>query len=280
MAEPAVELEHCSYSYQRATPALRGVSCAIEPGSWVALIGQNGSGKSTFAKLCIGLLRPHEGRVRIMGRDIRQRPVGRVAREVGYLFQNPDHQIFAPTVRDEIAFGLRNLGFSRQETEERTERALALFDLTPYAGRPPAMLGHGLRRQVTLASLLARRPPILILDEPTTGLDWERSQLLLHYLGEHQTAGRTVIFITHDVRLVAERATHVLLLHRGRLLAEGAAREVFAQVELLARASVSPPPITRLSHVLRSAGMSGASLTVDDFYREYVTLLSEQERVR
>jgi energy-coupling factor transport system ATP-binding protein len=280
VTELAVELENCSYTYDGAVPAVRAVSCSIEAGSWVALIGQNGSGKTTLAKLCIGLLRPQGGQVCIMGRDIRERPVGQVAREVGYLFQNPDHQIFAPTVREEIAFGLRNLGFPRQETEKRTKEALARFDLTSYAHRPPAMLGHGLRRQVTLASLFARRPSILILDEPTSGLDWEKTQLLLDYLGEQQDAGRTVLFITHNVRLVAERATYVLVLHRGELVAEGTPGEVFAQPELLARASISPPPVTRLSQVLRPAGMRGASLTVEDFYSEYVRLLSEQGRVR
>jgi energy-coupling factor transporter ATP-binding protein EcfA2 len=274
MADVAVELRNCSYSYDGLVPALRGVSCSIKAGCWAGLIGENGSGKSTLAKLCNGLLRPQEGRILIKGEDIAGRAVGEVAREVGFLFQNPDHQIFAPTVREEIAFDLRNLDFPRQEIERRIGEALALFGLTPYADRPPAVLGYGLRRQVTLASVLARRPPILILDEPTTGLDWETTQLLLDHVREQQDAGRTVLLITHDMRLVAERADYVLILHRGRLVAAGTTREIFTHPELLAHAPVDPPPITRLSQLLRSSGMRGESLSVEEFFREYVTLLA------
>ncbi len=273
MASPAIELESCSYSYDGLVPALDGVSCSIEAGSWVALVGENGSGKSTLAKLCNGLLRPQEGHVSILGRDIRGRTVGELARDVGYLFQNPDHQIFASTVREEIDFGLRNLGFLPADRESRVEEALCTFGLTAHADRPPAMLGYGLRRQVTVASLFACRPSILILDEATTGLDWGRTRFLLDLLGEEQGAGRTILFITHDIRLVAGRATHLLVLHRGELLALGAAREILAQPELLARACLSPPPVTQLSQILRPWGMSGESLSVDEFCREYLTLL-------
>jgi len=278
MADPAIELRGCSYSYDQRRPALRDVSCAIEAGTWVALIGENGSGKSTLAKLCNGLLRPQEGRVLIMGEDIRRRRVGEVARQVGYLFQNPDHQIFAPTVREEIAFDLRNLGLGGPEIERRIEEVLSLFDLTPFADRAPAVLGYGLRRQVTLASVLARRPSILVLDEPTTGLDWGSSQLLMDHIGARHAAGRTVLLITHDMRLVAEQADHVLILHRGRLVAAGTTREVLTRPGLLARASVGPPPVTRLSQDLRSSGMTEDSLTVDDFYAEVLALLSDRER--
>jgi energy-coupling factor transport system ATP-binding protein len=273
-SEIVIELESCTYTYNSGHAALHGVSCSIEAGNWVALIGQNGSGKTTLAKLCNGLLRPQEGRVRIRGRDVRGRPVGEVARDVGYLFQNPDHQIFASTVREEVAFGLRNLGFPQGEVERRTGEALAAFELTEHADRPPAVLGHGLRRQVTLASLLARRPPILILDEPTAGLDSRRTQRLLDRLDERRAAGATVLFITHDVRLVAEWATHVLLLHCGELLAQGPTRKILSQPDLLARAFVSPPPITRLSQALQPQGLRGNSLTVDGFCREYLALLA------
>jgi energy-coupling factor transport system ATP-binding protein len=200
--------------------------------------------------------------------------VGQIARQVGYLFQNPDHQIFAPTVRKEIAFGLRKLGFSTLETERRVEEGLALFGLESYADRPPAMLGYGLRRQVTVASLFALRPPILILDEPTTGLDWANTQLLVDHLEELRRAGHTILLITHDMRLVSDRAERVLLLHQGQVLTQGATREILARPELLARVSASPAPVTRLSHELRAWGMRGDSLTVEAFYREVVTLLS------
>jgi len=272
VAKPAVELHRCAYYYNSDIPALRGVNCTIPTGIWASIIGQNGSGKTTLAKLCNGLLRPDEGDVRILGQDIAGQPVSEIARRVGYLFQNPDHQIFAPSVREELAFGLRNLGFPSAEIEARIEEALALFSLAPYAHQPPALLGYGLRRQVTVASLFALRPSILILDEPTAGLDWASTQALLERLAELHRAGHTVLLITHDMRLVAERSEWLLVLHQGRLLTEGRPREIFIQPEVLKRVSLAPPPITRLAQRLRPLGMRGDSLTIEEFYGEYTAL--------
>lgn len=272
MAEPAIEFRRCSYRYGSEIPALWEVTCSILPGTWTALVGQNGSGKTTLAKLCNGLLRPNEGRVYVLGQDITGLPVSEIARSVGYLFQNPDHQIFAPTVREELAFGLRNLGFPLTKMEERIEEALILFGLERYTNQPPAMLGYGLRRQVTVASLFALRPRILILDEPTAGLDWGSTQALLGRLAELHRAGHTVLLITHDMRLVAEWAERVLVLHQGQLLIEGSPQEIFVQPEMLKRISLSPPPIARLSQRLCHLGMRGDSLTVGDFYEEYTRI--------
>jgi energy-coupling factor transporter ATP-binding protein EcfA2 len=276
MSDLAIELEDCSYSYDSRAMALQGVSCCVERGSWIALIGPNGSGKSTLAKLCNGLLRPQRGRVSILGEDVQQRPVGEIARQVGYLFQNPDHQIFAPTVREEIAFGLENLGFSTRETEWRVEEALAQFGLESFADRPPAMLGYGLRRQLTVASLLALRPPILILDEPTTGLDWAHTRVVLDCMQALHQAGHTILLVTHDMQLVAEQADYVLLLNQGQLVAHGPTRQVFGQPGLLAEVSAAPPPVTRLSQEMKPWGIRGDSLTVEAFFREYIGIASAQ----
>jgi energy-coupling factor transport system ATP-binding protein len=272
VADPAIELHRCSYHYDDASPVLQDVSCAITVGSWTSVVGRNGSGKTTLAKLCNGLLRPNGGEVRILGHDIADRPVSDIARRVGYLFQNPDHQIFASTVQEELAFGLRNLGFTSTEMNERIEEALALFDLEPHAHQPPALLGYGLRRQVTVASLFAVRPSILILDEPTAGLDWASTQALLERLSELNGAGHTVVLITHDMRLVAEWSEWVLVLHEGRVLAEGLTRDVFTRPEMLKRVSLAPPPVTRLAQMLRPLGMRGDSLSVDEFCTEYQAL--------
>jgi energy-coupling factor transporter ATP-binding protein EcfA2 len=224
----------------------------------------------------MGLVRPGKGQVRILGQDVRARSVGEIARQVGYLFQNPDHQIFAPTVREEIAFGLSNLGFSTHETERRVDEALALFGLEAHASRPPALLGYGLRRQVTVASLFALRPAILILDEPTTGLDWASTRLLIDRLRELHEAGHTILLITHDMRLVAEQSECVLVLHEGQLLAQDDTGRIFAQAELLSRVSAIPAPVTRLSQELRPWGMRGDSLTLEAFYQEYQMLLPSE----
>jgi len=249
--------------------ALEGVTCALERASWTALIGQNGSGKTTLAKLCNGLLRPQEGRVRVMGEPIENRTVGDVARQVGYLFQNPDHQLFAPTVRDEMAFGLRNLGFPPAERAERLREAMSAFGLGAYADHPPAVLGFGLRRQVTLASLFALRPPVLILDEPTTGLDWGRARDLLGRLRGLQGRGHTIVLITHQLRIVAEYADRVLVLDRGRLLADGPPRSIFARTGLMETASLSPPPVTELSQRLTRLGLPDDVTSVESFLEAY-----------
>lgn len=272
MADPAIQLTECVYRYDDRVSALQGITCSIAQGTWAALVGRNGSGKTTMAKLCNGLLRPQAGTVRILGRDAKRQSVGELARQVGYLFQNPDHQIFASTVREEIAFGLNNLGLPLDHVEGRLQEALSMFDLEAWADHPPAALGYGLRRQVTVASLFALRPPILILDEPTTGLDWGCTKRLLEHLRTLHQCGHTIVVITHDMRLVADWAERVLVLHDGRLIADETPRGLFARADLLPRTSLSAPPITELSRQLRPLGLRGDSPTVDAFWEEYTAL--------
>ena len=170
---PAIEVEDLRYRYDNGPLALAGVDLSVEAGEFLAVVGQNGSGKTTLVKHFNGLLRPTAGRVRVLGQDTADQSVGQLARKVGYLFQNPDHQIFAPTVWEEVAFGPRNLGFSEGEMAARTTEALALFGLGDQANTPPAILGFGLRQQVTLAAVWAMRPivwgtPAILI----TGLRW------------------------------------------------------------------------------------------------------------
>lgn len=274
MPEAAVEVLNCSYRYPGGVRALEGVTCTLQKGSWTALVGQNGSGKSTLAKLCNGLLRPQEGCVRVMGEPVADRSVGDLARQVGYLFQNPDHQLFASTVREEIGFGLRNLAFPAQEAQHRLREALHAFGLAPYADHPPAVLGFGLRRQVTLASLFALRPPVLILDEPTTGLDWGRASDLLRRLDLLQAEGHTIVFITHQMRLAAEWADRILVLHQGRLLADGPPPAILTQTRVMETASLTPPPVTELSQRLRHLGLPDDAESVDGFVASYTARLT------
>ncbi|MDH4137245.1 MAG: energy-coupling factor ABC transporter ATP-binding protein, partial [Anaerolineae bacterium] len=170
------------YSYSDGVTALRGIDLEIEDGDYVAVIGQNGSGKTTLVKHFNGLSKPTRGRVLVKLetrnskletlRDTAGLTVGQLAQTVGYVFQNPDHQIFCDTTREELAFGPRNLDLPEAEVRSRVEEALSRFDLEEYADRPPAMLGYGLRRKIGVAAVYSMRPRIFILDEPTTGLDW------------------------------------------------------------------------------------------------------------
>ncbi len=263
------------FAYEAQPPALRGISLSIAAGDFVAIIGQNGSGKSTLAKQFNGLLRPAQGQVLLFGRDIQDRSVGELAHTVGYVFQNPDHQIFSASTRDEIAFGPRNLGLAEEEVRQRTEEALRLFDLSAYADLQPSILGFGQRRKISLAAVYAMRPQVLILDEPTSGLDWRSIRELMRLVVRLREQGRTILLITHDMRLVAEYAPRCLVLKEGRLVAFDETRSIFAQTDLLVGTKIAPPQITELARRLAPRGLMSDILTVDEFCDRYGGLLEK-----
>ena len=221
VSEPAIAADRLTYRYAGLAPdvppALSNVNVAIARGSFVGLVGPNGSGKTTFARHLNGLLKPSDGHVSVDGIDTRTQSVGRLARHVGYAFQNPDHQIFCASTREEIAFGARALGRPADATDAAVDRLLDLFGLRDVADASPATLGYGDRRAVALASVLAMDTDVLVLDEPTAGLDRRRSARLLDAVSERNAQGTTVIMISHDMRAVAERCTHLLRLEHGRL---------------------------------------------------------------
>jgi energy-coupling factor transporter ATP-binding protein EcfA2 len=257
-----------------SAPALRGLDLAVQRGEFLALVGANGSGKTTLTKHFNGLLRPRRGCVHVGGQDAAGRSVGELARQVGYLFQNPEQQIFSPTVRQELAFGPRNLGLSSAEVGARVTDALARFRLMEVADSPPAILSYGLRRRVTLASLAAMDPPVLVLDEPTVGLDAPGLGETFGWLSELHAMGRTIILVTHDMSLAAEFADRVVAMHQGQIVAAAPPAELFQQVESLSGASLAMPPVLALARALVPLGMSGDSLTVESFCDEYATLLA------
>lgn len=268
-ARPALRAVGVGFAYREGRPALQGVDLSVATGEYVALIGQNGAGKSTLAKLFNGLLRPSEGEVLVDSQPARNLTVAQLARNVGYVFQNPDHQIFSATTREEIAFGPRNLGLGETEVSERVEEALARFGLQEWAEQPPAALGFGLRRKVTLASVLAMRTPILVLDEPTTGLDWRGTQDLMEHLEGLHKAGRTLIVITHDMRLVADHVPRCTVLHQGRVLADGPTDSLLMDGDWLARTRLDRPPVGELGARLDDRGVAPARMTVAAFCRAF-----------
>jgi cobalt transport protein ATP-binding subunit len=255
------------------TPVLRAVDLKVQRGQLVALVGANGSGKTTLVKHFNGLLRPKRGRVLVGGQDAAQRSVGELARQVGYLFQHPEQQIFSATVRQEVAFGPRNLGLSPAVVQTQVLGALSRFDLDSVAGQPPSILSYGLRRRVTLASLAAMDPPILVLDEPTVGLDEPGLRETFGWLGELRTRGRTILLVTHDMALAAMYADRVVVLHQGQIIADVPPVDLFQQMDVMNHASLTPPPVMALSQALRPEGMQGTSRSVQAFCDEYVALV-------
>ncbi len=240
-APPAIEIAGLTHAYPGQPPVLHGIDLTIPQGQFVALTGDNGAGKTTLARHLIGLLRPVEGGVRIMGKNASNQSIGQLARQVGFAFQSPELQIFNPTVREEIAFGPKNLGLAPNALHQRVEEMLARFDLTSLADHPPAALSLSARRLVALASIAAMHTPILVLDEPTVGLDAHGQAQVINWLRERNQDGATILLITHDMEIVASVAQRVLVLTHGRWAADGTPAEVFHHLEVLREAGLEPP---------------------------------------
>jgi cobalt transport protein ATP-binding subunit len=272
--EPAIEVSDLVFRYTSGgADVLRGVNLRIERGDFVALVGQNGAGKTTLAKQFNGLLRPSAGSVKVLGRDTRSAPVADMARAVGYVYQNPDHQIFAQRVRAEAAFGPRNLGLTEAEVERRVEEALDLVGLREHADDFAFSLGRGQRQKLAVASVLAMEPPILVVDEPTTGLDQSGARGILDLLSRWNREGRTIVAITHDMSLVAERIPRTVVVSDGRILADGPTREVLTDAELLHTAFLRPPQATRIAQRLTDLGIRPDTLTVPELYSQIAARL-------
>lgn len=219
-----ISLDHVSYQYERggnASKALDDVTFDIERGSFIGLIGRNGSGKTTLAKHLNGLIRPTQGTVTVDGLDASKHSVGEMAAHVGFVFQNPDHQIFCSTTKEEIAFGPTTLGLDGATVFKRVDEMLTLFDLHRYEDVSPATLGYGERRAVALSSVLAMRTPILVLDEPTAGLDHRLAARFLGTIEKLNQRGVTIVMISHDMRAVYRYCTHVLELEDGKVVQYG-----------------------------------------------------------
>ena len=241
---PSLEFEAVSFSYPDGTRALSDVGLRIGPGESVAIVGQNGSGKSTLVRHLNGLLRPTVGRVLLDGRDVRPIHVARLARLVGLAFQNPDRQLFAGRVSAEVAFGPRNLGIRGAALEERVRAALEEVGLAVEASTNPYDLGYSRRKLLALASVLAMRTPVLVLDEPTTGQDARGVALVRDVLARAAGDGRTVIAISHDMRFVAESFRRVVVMREGCVVLDGPPEVLFGEAswpEL--RAAYLEPPL-------------------------------------
>lgn len=280
--EEVISVEDLHYIYlPQQVHAVRGVSLNICQGECVALIGQNGSGKTTILKNLLGLLRPSNGRVVVAGMDTRKIAVADMARHVGFVLQNPDQQLFAETVEEEITFGPRNLGLEKQAVEERVEEALSMVGLEHLRKEFPPALPKGDRAKIVIASALALRPEIIVLDEPTTGQDYKGCHQIMQIARSVHQLGRTVLFVTHHMALVAEYAQRVIVLCQGKVLLDDATENVFSQPELVRQANIIPPQITELSQSLPSQlGLPRTCLTVEQMAGSVLARLSQAPAVQ
>jgi len=248
--------------------ALKGVSLTIKKGELLAIIGQNGGGKTTLAKNLNGLLKPTKGRVMVDGLDTKTAPTHEIVKRVGYVFQNPSHQIFESTVWKEVAYGPTNLGLSPEEIKQRVEWALSEVGLQGYEQYNPYDLDYGKMKLLTVASVLAMKPQVLILDEPTTGQDHAGRHLLSNLSKKLNREGFTVVIITHDMRFVAETVNRVVLVSNGEILMDGSTREVLNAFDVLKKAAIKPPQIVQLASELRKKGVDINALTVEEALQE------------
>lgn len=270
-----IEVENVHFAYPSNVDALRGVSLTIKDGEFVAIMGQNGAGKTTLVKHFNGLLKPSKGTVRVDGIETTKTSVASLAKDAGFVFQNPDHQLFSETVEEEIAFALKNFGFKKEIVEKRIDWALNLLGLSQYRKTSPFLLSGGERKRVALASVLAWDPKTLILDEPTIGQDHRQKEKLRQFIIQMQTQQKTVVIVTHDVEFVAECNPRVLLMKEGKIVADGEGKEILTNKKILTQSSIVLPQIAQVFHQISNVNLPK---NVIELYEAKNILLSVLER--
>lgn len=275
--EPRVRIEDVEYGYVPETKVLHGIDLEIDAGEFITIIGQNGSGKSTLVKHLIGLLEPDGGSVKVYDEDgtaysTKEHPMRVLAETVGFVFQNPNDQIFHTSVYDELEYGLKNIGIPESEREERIRTVLEDVGLSPDGSQNPFQLAKGQRQRLAIASILAMDPEVICVDEPTTGQDRKESKRIMELLKEYNERGRTIIAITHDIALAAEYTDRVLVIKDGSIIADGPPEQVFLDPENLQETNIRPPQITQLglelSEQFEDDVLDEMWLTIDDAYED------------
>ena len=275
-----LEVKNIKYAYNADYQALKGVSLKVERGEMVALLGKNGAGKSTLFLHLNGIYEPDEGQVFIDGEELKydKKSLLKFRQKVGIVFQNPDDQIFAPTVEEDVAFGPLNLGLPMEEVQDRVEESLARVGMSGFEKTAPHHLSGGQKKRVAIAGILAMKPEVMVLDEPTAGLDPQGVVNLQKLLRNLNDEGITIIISTHEVDLVPNYAQKVFVLVDGLLIAEGTPREIFAQPEILEQANLKVPIVTELFQDLENEGydMNGNyPLTIDEAKDKFLELLNK-----
>nr|WP_295605696.1 ATP-binding cassette domain-containing protein [uncultured Methanobrevibacter sp.] len=275
-----LEVKNIKYSYTKDYQALKGVSLKVEKGEMVALLGKNGAGKSTLFLHLNGIYEPDEGQVFIDGEELKydKKSLLKFRQKVGIVFQNPDDQIFAPTVEEDVAFGPLNLKLPMEEVQKRVTESLARVGMSGFEKKAPHHLSGGQKKRVAIAGILAMKPEIMVLDEPTAGLDPQGVRGLSKLLKELNEEGITIIISTHEVDLVPNYAKKVFVMVDGLLVAEGTPKEIFAQPEILDKANLEVPIVTELFQNLEKEGFdmnNDYPLTIDEAKEKFLELLNK-----
>ena len=268
MPSKAIEVRDLWFRYEEGEWVLKGINLDIEEGELVAIMGENGAGKTTLIKHFNGLLKPIRGYVKVKGVDTREASVAELAKFVGLVFQNPEHQIFAETVEEEVAFALRNFGYDKEEIRIRVERALKEMNLYEYRDRNPFSLSGGEKKRLALASVLVYDPEIIIMDEPTTGQDYKQKQVLGGIIERLNAKGRTLIVVTHDTEFVAEFFDDIIIMVDGRILARGRVEKLLTNEAIMKKARLLLPQLAEAATYLKGkVNFTGNYLKVENFVK-------------
>ncbi|TME20122.1 MAG: ABC transporter ATP-binding protein [Chloroflexi bacterium] len=274
--QSAIEVKSVLFTYPppHETPAIRGVSFEVPRASLLAIVGQNGSGKTTLARCMSGYLKPTSGQIHVSGRDVHQITVRERAKLIGYVFQNPETQLFKNSALEDVVYGLRNLGARKDEADERARTSLTLLNLWDKRDVHPFRLSYGDKQRLAIATIAALEPSALIIDEPTTGQDHRQAHQTMRLLEKLRSElGVTVIVITHAMPLAAEYCDRIVVMCEGEILLDGPPRDVFAEEKTLAKTFVEPPPVTRLAIQL---GLNPVPLTVAEAVHQFAPLMSRE----
>ncbi len=267
--ETILSVENLHHWYNAEVHALKGVSFDIQQGHILGIIGQNGSGKTTLARHLVGLLKPtnDDAKLTVKGHDITEMKIDKIIKMVNYVFQNPDDQLFAETIWDEVEFAPKMMELEEEETKKLTEEALEVFDLTKFRKRYVLGLDEDLKTYLAITSILPLKPDIIFIDEPTTGLDTRGEAKMMESLNRlRDEQGKTIIIITHNMKTIGNHCDRVLVMSQGELLLDGPTREIFTQDEKLLEADIRPPQITRLGQLLAEEFQCPRDiLTVEEF---------------
>ena len=265
-----IKCYNVNFSYTENILALENICLKIKKQEFVGLLGENGAGKTTLAKCINGLLKPQSGKIVIDDEDISKFSVAQLAKKIGFVFQNSDHQIFAQSVEDEIKFGLKNLNFEKEEINIRVDKILKDLNLEEYREISPFDLSGGERKRVALASILCLDPEILILDEPTLGQDSKQKKYLITLIKGLRKKGKTIIIITHDIEFASEFIPRIIVMTKGQIIADGPSNIITKNEFILNNSSIILPQLADLSKILNLSDkfkdFKGNHTNIQEFY--------------
>lgn len=265
MAEEIVSVKDLQFSYPAGVNALKGVTLDINRGERVAILGPNGSGKSTLILLIAGLLMPSSGSVTVLGQETNSKDFHKLRARIGLVFQDPDDQLFTPSVIEDIEYGPKNLKLPEEEIKQRSSHVLDQMGIEHLKNRPPHRLSFGEKKKVSLATALILKPELLILDEPTANLDLVSRRGLIDLLNELNKAGTTIVVSTHDVEALPELADRIIVISHGKLLGEGETHRVLQDKQLLEASGLEAPTVVRIFEELKTQGLIGqVPITVNE----------------